>query len=616
MTPLALLMFQHVYYTFTLLVPQRAETSAISAHLAISKWNELVQVQAALASSWSLQIESAPYCLRRCAKISYVDRGRMAPELTQRRFARGDSQSRPAAFSGDVFWSQGVSGLEAGRRIASAKCRIKSALALNLLRRLRHRSFRLFLPPGMESMSSGNETHFTIIENVSRTKFHRHRRQAIAGPMYNWPSSEIPFQIWGGDFNFQQLIRRGIRMWEEHTCLRFRENAQRHDGIRFVLENGESCFTEHIGHKVGFQDIIIGSECAEDYVVAHEIAHALGFWHTHQRPDREKFITINWNNVLEEATASFIPFRSMLQAFGIRQVSNQRLPYDYGSLMHYNAVAHAVKTSDYTIVPKELKYLTTMGTEKIAFLDAKIINDIYCPNICTGRQQLRCQGGGYPNPNNCNVCRCPEGLGGAQCDQLQPSTCGEEIRATGQWQTLSSPPGKTIHCYWRISVPEGSRVRFRLSDGEFPCTYGCQSYVEIKHKMDVRLTGFRSCCWRPKEATVSEGNQIFVIYHPNGKKAGFSLRSFANFHTVGHGLNGTAVAGDGVHGQEGAVADVVVLSVEHLPAEAADVVLRSVLHEARGVVGVVEPFLQLDDALDEAVFGFRSLADPVLAQGI
>uniref|UniRef100_A0A1I8AC99 CUB domain-containing protein n=1 Tax=Steinernema glaseri TaxID=37863 RepID=A0A1I8AC99_9BILA len=75
-----------------------------------------------------------------------------------------------------------------------------------------------------------------------------------------------------------------------------------------------------------------------------------------------------------------------------------------------------------------------------------------------------------------------------------------------------------------LQVPEGSRVRFRLSDGEFPCSYGCQSYVEIKHKMDVRLTGFRSCCYRPKEDTVSEGNQIFVIYHPNGRSARFSLR--------------------------------------------------------------------------------------------
>ncbi|KAE9554820.1 hypothetical protein FO519_001935 [Halicephalobus sp. NKZ332] len=408
------------------------------------------------------------------------------------------------------------------------------------------------MAPGLEPMSSDKNPHFSVIESVSKT--HRHKRQVIAGPIYEWQSQNVPYQIWGGDANFQNLIRRGIRMWEESTCLRFRENMQSRDAIRYVLEKGDSCFTEYIGRNGGFQDIIIGSECAEEYVVAHETGHALGFWHTHQRPDREKHISINWRNVLEEATASFMPFRSMLQAFGIRQVSNRRLPYDYGSLMHYHAVAHAVKVSDFTIVPKELKYVTTMGTEKMAFLDAKVINDIYCPNICNGIQNLRCQAGGYPDPNNCQVCRCPEGLGGVECTQLQPSMtepwalretgflgatdqpaviqiglslihyCGGELIATDQWQTLRSPPGKDINCYWRITAPPGTRVRFRLSDGEFPCSYGCQSYVEIKHKLDVRLTGFRSCCYRPKEDTLSEGNQVFIIYHPNGRTARFSLR--------------------------------------------------------------------------------------------
>ncbi|KAI1725286.1 astacin (Peptidase family m12A) domain-containing protein [Ditylenchus destructor] len=352
--------------------------------------------------------------------------------------------------------------------------------------------------PGLESMSSDKYPHFTTIESVSRTKFHRHRRQVIAGQVYEWQS--------------------------QTTCLRFRENSQATDAIRYVLERGDSCFTEYIGRNGGFQDIIIGSECAEEYVVAHETGHALGFWHTHQRPDREKHISINWRNVMEEATASFMPFRSMLQAFGIRQVSNRRNPYDYGSLMHYHAVAHAVKVSDFTIVPKELKYVTTMGTERMAFLDAKVINDIYCPNVCNGFPLLKCQGGGYPDPNNCNVCRCPEGLGGVECNQLQPSNCGSELVATDQWQTLRSPPGKDVQCYWRISAQEGSRIRFRLSDGEFPCSYGCQSYVEIKHKLDVRLTGFRSCCYRPKEDTLSETNQLFVIYRPNGRTARFSLR--------------------------------------------------------------------------------------------
>ena len=33
-----------------------------------------------------------------------------------------------------------------------------------------------------------------------------------------------------------------------------------------------------------------------------------------------------------------------------------------------------------------------------------------------------------------------------------------------------------------------------------------------------------SCCYRPKEDTVSESSSIFVIYHPNGRTARFTLR--------------------------------------------------------------------------------------------
>uniref|UniRef100_A0A1I8B6D3 CUB domain-containing protein n=1 Tax=Meloidogyne hapla TaxID=6305 RepID=A0A1I8B6D3_MELHA len=125
-----------------------------------------------------------------------------------------------------------------------------------------------------------------------------------------------------------------------------------------------------------------------------------------------------------------------------------------------------------------------MGTERMAFLDAKMINDIYCPNACEGfDRNLRCQAGGYPDPNNCNVCKCPDALGGVECERLQPSICGGELIATDQWQTLRSPElhdtrasnqqtnlnpsfNKNVQCYWRISAPEGSHIRFRLSDGE------------------------------------------------------------------------------------------------------------------------------------------------------
>lgn len=53
--------------------------------------------------------------------------------------------------------------------------------------------------PGLEPMSSDKHPHFSVIETVSKTKPHRHRRQVIAGPIYEWQSNDIPYQIWGGD---------------------------------------------------------------------------------------------------------------------------------------------------------------------------------------------------------------------------------------------------------------------------------------------------------------------------------------------------------------------------------------------------------------------------------
>ena len=60
--------------------------------------------------------------------------------------------------------------------------------------------------------------------------------------------------------------------------------------------------------------------------ILHEILHALGVYHEHTRPDRDSFVTINYNNIQSGYESNFD------KKVGTNVYNT---PYDYGSVMHY-----------------------------------------------------------------------------------------------------------------------------------------------------------------------------------------------------------------------------------------------------------------------------------------
>ena len=67
--------------------------------------------------------------------------------------------------------------------------------------------------------------------------------------------------------------------------------------------------------------------CDNCGTATHEILHALGMAHEQQRPDRDDFVSIVWNNIKP----------GMDTQFAIRSQADAQRPYDIMSIMHYAA---------------------------------------------------------------------------------------------------------------------------------------------------------------------------------------------------------------------------------------------------------------------------------------
>uniref|UniRef100_A0A0N4ZF06 Metalloendopeptidase n=1 Tax=Parastrongyloides trichosuri TaxID=131310 RepID=A0A0N4ZF06_PARTI len=351
----------------------------------------------------------------------------------------------------------------------------------------------------------------------------RTKRKVITGGVYRWKKEiGIPFSFHetNTDHKWRNLIRSALELWESETCLKFKEDGPGKDRLLFF--RGGGCYSS-VGRVGGAQKVSIGHGCDDRGIISHEVGHALGFWHEQSRFDRDKYIYLRKQFIIKGTDGNFA-LRTE------NEIESMGLPYDLGSVMHYGPNAFTTDWSEITIATQDKNYQHTIGQRlKPSFIDVKQVNRLYCMNECSLTQN-KCKHGGYPDPKNCNICKCPDGLGDRFCQKAEDTSsegpeCGGELMALPNvWNHLTFK-GKN-RCVWRISA-NNARIRFILDTSEYTCSTTCKSFVEFKHNSDFQQTGFRACC--PDEykgiQVVSDQAELIIIH--DGRQNMYTEGKFA-----------------------------------------------------------------------------------------
>ena len=138
-----------------------------------------------------------------------------------------------------------------------------------------------------------------------------------------WPDRTIPYTI---DANVPASVRQrimdAVTHWNDRTVLTLTPRASQEDFVRFQMTDVGPC-RARLGKQGGAQGIMLLESCDLQAVI-HEIGHAVGLQHEHQREDRDQHI-IFYPEHLDIGSAD--QYSPTAPSIG---------PYNYASVMHYS----------------------------------------------------------------------------------------------------------------------------------------------------------------------------------------------------------------------------------------------------------------------------------------
>jgi hypothetical protein len=193
-----------------------------------------------------------------------------------------------------------------------------------------------------------------------------------------WPSGIVPYTI-HPEVTHVHDVNDAINEWELLTNLRFVVRTNQKDYVEFYLDTGlfNASRSDAVGKEGDKQNIFLNvrnagnNAASRKDTIMHEIGHAIGLKHEHQRSDRDNYVRPDFGNIIdgtdngnfEKSPAAYLKSGN----------------YDYESIMHYGAYSYAINTSQPTLVPVDSSItLEMLGRGSLpTATDVDMVNNMY-----------------------------------------------------------------------------------------------------------------------------------------------------------------------------------------------------------------------------------------------
>lgn len=169
---------------------------------------------------------------------------------------------------------------------------------------------------------------------IKRSAWRNNSRITLLDDMLLWPAKTVPYVISSafGETYRNNIISAMNTIAELSGCIRFIPRTIENDFVNIVYEGGCASF---VGRIQGAQNLNLGGNCAETLqTIIHELMHTLGVFHEHQRYDRDDYLYVYWDNVMQGV-------QNMFDKYPQKNTHRYYRPFDFQSTMMYVPDAYA-----------------------------------------------------------------------------------------------------------------------------------------------------------------------------------------------------------------------------------------------------------------------------------